>query len=73
MADCEENRWLLTMVRDAWNHYNRIKALVDGDDNERVTLETEVKHAADIATRLSTKQNEHIKTCPICSTPRPAL
>ena len=70
MASCEENRRLLKLVVDAWEYCGRVKELVAvTDGQEQMALETELKDAYWIATRLSAKQNEHVKTCLICSTP----
>jgi hypothetical protein len=67
MPTCEDNRWLLKLIDDAWEHHDRIKRLMDlsvGD--ERVALEKALEEAIGIASGLRIKQHEHTKTCLIC-------
>ncbi len=70
MLNCEENHRLLKLVADEWDRCDQIKKLFAfKGGEERTELESELKDAFWSATRLSAKQNEHVKTCLICSTP----
>jgi hypothetical protein len=69
MANCEENRKLLKAMADAWEYCDRIRERIALNDSEdRVAFEAELTDARLMATRLSSKQNEHVKACPICCT-----
>lgn len=65
MATCEENRWLLMLIEDAREEFERISAMNEVTDGEERAVDTEV---AEIASDLKMKQTQHTKTCPICNT-----
>jgi hypothetical protein len=70
MASCVKSRILLRMLMDAWESCHQVKKLIAvKDGKERMALESELKHAFCIASRLSAMENKHVKTCLFCSTP----
>jgi hypothetical protein len=58
-SECDENRRLLRMLRDAREHYERLK------HDSAVAFE-ELREAEMVREQLRAKQQEHIATCPVC-------